>query len=168
MKKVIMIILALATILSLVATGAFQQVCGQVDCLQNGSTLWGVQQVLAQKANTIVLESDTMYMLGWPVKGTGQGFIFLSKTADPLWSFLESTGGKGNVIDAKYFNEFVEFCKKSGWKVVPASTLPSVISTSLNTIVTMYGTYAKLYPTLFAMPLTLTDPMQFIQPMVDS
>jgi len=96
--------------------------------VHHGTTLYMIQQAIKGDIWTFIWHKpDTdLWLLGKVISERGIAFINIdSGSTIPLTlkGFIESTGGKGNLVSGSTFKSFLQFMRDNGWKPATAAEL---------------------------------------------
>lgn len=165
-RKIVELFLVCAIFSGLVscATAGPQLLDGQVEALKVGSTVWGMQQAVAETAGTFrLMNKEGMVMFGWPLQN-GYGFSLIDPVKTTIRQYME--GSIGNFANAKTIQDLIGSLKESGWREVSASELPKTVIQGLSSASGwLAGLASRTMPTFIFMPVApLEDQMEKIVP----
>jgi hypothetical protein len=136
-KKLLVFVATVVVLLAAVFSGV-APIGSNVESLQIGSTLWGMQQAIAGKAGTTMLMKDSAILFVWNVQD-GMAFAAINGASrEPIKEFVQ-IAKQGNLVNVKTMNDLCQFLSINGWKAVTAAEVPATVKAALAT-----GAFAQM------------------------
>lgn len=122
---------------------------GQVFAIHLGTTLWGMQQALASKTGTFIMERGGSYLFFWNLENAWC-FKGVTESQRAIEDIKAITGG--NLVSGNTMREIKSFMESQGWKLIPAAEVPISLSNSITTAAQSIYTWAASTVTFLLVP----------------
>ena len=124
---------------------------GQVYALHLRSTLHGMKQASVGAAGTKLFRNKNLITFVWTLKD-GWAFATINlSTKQPIQHFA-NVAGNANFVNVKTMKDVVRIMGENGWKMIPASALPTSVVTALHGGMSWLTTMANSMVSFFVVP----------------
>lgn len=160
MKKLLMFAVFLAGLAAMLFGNFMPPANGEVYALQPGTTIWGIQNALAGRHDTMILTNGDSWLFVFRV-GESWGFSGINpstlKGVD-----ARSIFGNGNVANAKTVGDVVDFLKTNGWVVAGKELVPKSIVGLVSNAVMDIGRLGSALTTFVYIPAGVKIPDEWL------
>jgi hypothetical protein len=159
-KISVFIMLIVALILSACSIGFDGQIVegnlvapetGQVYALHLRSTLYGMQQAAKGVHGTKIFQNGNLITFVWSLKD-GWAFATINTASKaPVQSFA-AIAKNASFVNVKTMKDLISAMSLDGWKVIPASALPTAVTTALSGSMSWLVTAANSMTSFLVLP----------------
>ena len=135
---------------------------GQVIALRLNSTLHGMKQASIGAAGTKVFQKGDLLTFIWTLRD-GWAFATINvSTRQPIQHFA-NVARNASFVNVKSMKDVVETMANSGWKLIPASALPTSVVTALHGGMSWLTTLAGSMTSFFVVPAGILVTPELLQ-----
>jgi hypothetical protein len=139
------------------STNNIAPVYGEVYAVQIGQTMWGMKQVIAEKAGTLIMQKDNMLTFIWSVKDGWCFAVLNSNSKTAVENFAQIAKG-GNMVSPRTMSDLVTWMQKNGWSAVSSKEIPTYIVAAIESSAVWLANLASNMTTFLILPGYIQPP----------